>query len=372
MIMQTIEHARYKTPFFEHLFAILYCAISLILGITFSFYHMWPIVALFILLSSSAYIFNMKKSSFVYAILLFSAGYIRLQQISHYHKKTVEQIGNPSTISGVINTIEEAQHKQYRYAISVNIDQYLEEEQLHTYPISWHLQCYSKQKPKGQVGDTITIENVKLTTKTKDSFASFLLKEGVHATAFLSFNSISVINHPSFCIARTIHEIKYKIINNIRRKCSGITTTLVSSIFFGNRLYVKEQYMKLKGMFCNWGIVHFLARSGIHMVIFIFFLQLTLQWIPIPFLFKQIVLLLLSILYTMFSWQSISFARAFFSFIWYKLCHIGGLQTNIVHIIILLSCIFLLCNPMLIFFLDFQLSFGLTCILAITNHYLSY
>lgn len=360
-----------KRSFFEHLTTSIFLATALIAGILFSFSHYWPLLAGMGALIGCLYMFYARRSLMLCAITLFAVGYIRLQQITYWHKKTVEQIQKKVTVTGVINNVEKAQHKQYQYAISATISHYNLNDQLCPYDIPWSLQCYSKQHPKAQTGDVVQISNVTLNTKSKESFSSFLIKEGIHATAFLPFNSMQIIDHPAFSCSRSIHQIRTSVLENIRKKCSPATITLISSIFFGNRLYVKAQYAQLKELFCNWGIVHFLARSGLHMVIFILFLQLILQWIPIPFLIKQLMMICLSLLYTILSWQSISFARAFTSFLWYKTSHICGLQTDIVHIIIVLSCLFLICNPMLIFFLDFQLSFGLTLILAITNHCLS-
>lgn len=368
--MQKQLSSELKRSFFEHLAINILCTASLIAGISFSFYHHWQLLAGAIIFASSLFLCQ-KKGLALCIIMLFSIGHIRLQQTLSLHKKTIEQIQKKTTITGDVSSIEKAQHKQYRYSTLIRVSHYFENNQKLPYNTPWNLQCYSKHCPKIEVGDTIEITSLNLNTKTKDSFCSFLIKEGIHATAFLPFNTINVINRPLFSLSRSIHQARTHLIENIKKKCSNTTLTLISSIFLGNRLYVKEQYSELKELFCNWGIVHFLARSGLHMVIFILFLQFILQWIPMPFLIKQLILIFLSLVYAILSWQSISFARAFCSFLWYKISHICGLQTDVVHIIIVLSCLFLMCNPMLIFFLDFQLSFGLTAILAITNHYLS-
>lgn len=369
--MQKQHYRELKRSFFEHLTISIFCAISLITGIICSFHHYWPCILITVSLAIFLYIFSPKRGFALCTVALFAVGFIRIEQVTYWHKKTMEQIQKKATLRGTINSIEKAQHQQYRYAISATISHYFQDGQLYQYDIPWVLQCYSKQHPKALVCDVVQIDNVTLNTKSKESFLSFLIKEGIHATAFLPFNSMHIVHHPTFSITRSIHQIRNRILENIRKKCSSNTITLIASIFFGNRLCVKERYAELKELFCNWGIVHFLARSGLHMVIFILFLQLILQWIPVPFLIKQLMMICLSLLYTILSWQSISFARAFSSFLWYKTSHICGLQTDVVHIITILSCLFLICNPMLIFFLDFQLSFGLTWILAITNHYLS-
>ncbi len=355
--------------FTDYVIQSLYFATSLMLGIIFAYSHhcLPPFVLIGLLCLSYACLG--KKSRLLLMPLLFIAGYARLQLVAYHHQETIDQIGAHMTHIGTIETIEKAQNKQYRYTLLVNITHYVEHEAQIAYERPWQLQCYTKCTPKGQIGDTIQLDNIKISTKSKSSFSDYLKKEGIHATTFLSWNAQSILHHPTYSLTRTLHQIKYAILDNIRQKSSTQAITLISTIFFGNRLYVKQNYLKLKDLFCNWGIIHFLARSGIHLVIFVLFLQLFLGRIPAPFLVKQIILLCLVGLYTALSWQSISFARAYFSFIWYKCCHLMGLQINMIHIITMLGCLFLLFNPMLMFFLDFQLSFGITLALAITNHY---
>ncbi len=344
-------------------------ATSLMLGIAFAYNHHWLAPVVLIGLLCLSYMCLARNSQLLLIPLLFIVAYARLQQMAYHHQKAIDQISTHMTHIGTIATIEKAQNKQYRYTLLVNITHYVEHEQQIAYAQPWRLQCYTKCTPKGQIDDTIKLDNIKISTKAKSSFSGYLKKEGLHATTFLSWNAQSILHHPTYSLARTLHQIKYAILDNIRQKSSMQATTLISTIFFGNRLYVKQNYLKLKDLFCNWGIIHFLARSGIHLIIFVLFLQFFLGRIPAPFLAKQIILLCLTGLYTALSWQSISFARAYFSFVWYKYCHLIGLQINMIHIITMLGCLFLLFNPMLMFFLDFQLSFGITLVLAITNHY---
>lgn len=367
------ERTAQPQSFFDYLLICLHCALCLITGIICAYTHHFLTIVTLCLSSGICRIICAKKEYLLYGILLFVLGYVRLHFFIQHHHEIVNQLTHHTnqTIRATVQTIEQAQHPQYRYIINVTVQSYFEQEITKEYKFPWQLQCYSIQKPLCDIGDTIELNNIKIKTATHNSFGNFLLKEGIHATAFLDRSACKVIEHPSYSLARTIHHIKYRLLTNIRKKCSHLTMTLVSSIFFGNRLYVKEKYKKIKDLFCNWGIMHFLARSGIHMVIFALFLEYAMQWLPIRYMLKQALLLLLSFAYTLFSWQSISFWRALYTFVWYKICNIAGLQTNIVHIVILLTCLFLLCNPTLLFFLDFQLSFGITLILAITNHYIS-
>jgi hypothetical protein len=51
------------------------------------------------------------------------------------------------------------------------------------------------------------------------------------------------------------------------------TFALFSSLFLGNRTAIKQDLEEQKPLFKVWGISHFLARSGLHLLIFIMLLQ---------------------------------------------------------------------------------------------------
>lgn len=360
-----------KQPSLSHIISGIYCTLCLITGIMYAFTLQWEILCTCICSILLAYFFDINKSTILCGILLFATGYARLHFITQQHATILNRIAHHTTIQGTITAVEKASHKQYHSAIFVTINYYCEQGVWKSYDQPWQLQCYTKQQFNGSIDDTIIIQNFHYKTPAnKSSFFYFLMKEGIHATLFLNQSDYKIIGSRPNSLQQAIYKTKYRVLEGISGKCSSLATTLISSIFLGNRLYVKEQYQQIKQLFSNWGILHFLARSGAHMIMFIFFLQYFLQLLPAPFATKQLLLLVLSLVYAIFSWQSVSFSRALATFICYKLCHLSAIQISSVQLIVLLSCSFLLYNPLHLFFLDFQLSFGITLVLAIINHYL--
>jgi competence protein ComEC len=270
-------------------------------------------------------------------------------------------------ITGSVDDIDPVQHDLYHYTILIDVESTVNTKNQIPSQAYWRLQCYTKQKPQYTIGDRIILHNVKIGKKNNNSFSTYLIKEGIHATTFLKNNTATILYRPTSLFRRSIHNFKHRILTQLRKKCSLSTMTLLSSIFLGNRSCIKKQYQHIKDLFSNWGILHYLARSGLHLIIFILLLQFILQYIPIPLIFKQIITLLITGVYALLTWPSISFSRAYASFLWYKLCNILGLQNDMTYTILMLICFFLFINPSLLFFLDFQLSFGLTLVLAITN-----
>ncbi|MGB8366809.1 MAG: ComEC/Rec2 family competence protein, partial [Candidatus Babeliales bacterium] len=160
---------------------------------------------------------------------------------------------------------------------------------------------------------------------------------------------------------------KQRLFKNIEKKMSSKTFLFFSSLFLGNRTIQKEKIQSMSEQFKKWGISHLLARSGIHLTIFIFTWQAIFSLIPLSFALKQYILILISIVYFIFSWPSISFIRAFSIFMLYQLCTIINRPTHFLHFCLLTCFLFLIFNPMQLFFLDFQLSFSLTFVLGWFN-----
>ncbi|MFC1845655.1 ComEC/Rec2 family competence protein [Candidatus Dependentiae bacterium] len=107
-----------------------------------------------------------------------------------------------------------------------------------------------------------------------------------------------------------------------------------------------------------------MARSGLHLVIFMFLWGIIFSFIPLPFTYKQLALIGLGLFYCLLSWTSISFIRAISIFLLYKISPLLHKQGQLLHLLTIICLVTLIWNPAQLLFLDFQLSFGLTLALA--------
>jgi len=214
------------------------------------------------------------------------------------------------------------------------------------------------------VGDTISVTGLTFKQPPKD-LGQYLLKEGIMATVFMTKLDYTILERPQRSFARWLFYTRENLINALEKKLSPRTFQLFASIFLGNKQSPKWLIEKTKEHFNTWGVTHYLARSGLHMVIFVFIWQLLLRFLPAHWIAKELILLIASFLYCTLSWASVSFNRAFLTFLFHKACMLFSLQTNFLHLLTLVCLTILLHNPMQLFFLDFQLSFGLTCALAV-------
>ena len=180
-------------------------------------------------------------------------------------------------------------------------------------------------------------------------------------------SSICLLSRPSFSIKRFLHQKRTAITTNVTKKMNTVTQTLFQLIFLGKQ-YKTWQTKKIRAACQDWGASHMLARSGIHLLLFIIIWSWLMRLCIIPLLFRYIILLLFIIVLALLSWPSVSFLRAFYTFSWYFLLKIANHQIHTLHVFFLISFITLLYNPILFYFLDFQLSFGMTFALAIFSH----
>ncbi len=232
---------------------------------------------------------------------------------------------------------------------------------------SYRIQIYTKKKLLAHIGDMIEMQNIALKKPSNDSFYSYLMKEGVAATAFKDQVNITILSHDYFSLSRWLFNTRESILKAFQQSLNRQTMSLFAAIFLGERELIKRNKESLEVPFKKWGIVHYLARSGLHLVLIVSLCEFLLRCIPIAFILKQIILLLAVLIYFFLTWSSISFIRALLIFLMYTYCLLSRTPNHFLHMLLLCCFILLLINPLYILFLDFQLSFGLTFALGWLN-----
>ncbi len=276
----------------------------------------------------------------------------------------------PITLYGTISNKEECTgifKEQWRLSVS---DLELHNEKQST---SFNVLCYSKKITDLLPSDQIILHNVILKTShtasmsDKPTFADYLMKEDALSSLFIDHKtSYTLQSRPIWSFNRWLWTKKMNLYHACKQKLSHITFTYFSLIFLGNKYFAK--YDSLRALFNQWGLAHFLARSGLHIVLFIFMWTFLLNLIPLPLQWKRIILLCCCFCYCMLSWISISFIRAFLVFILTQLGALLARPTHFLHLLTIACLLILLFNPIQLFFLDFQLTFGLTFTLALLAH----
>ena len=194
---------------------------------------------------------------------------------------------------------------------------------------------------------------------TEKDFWLYLARQKVSGTAFIcQSTTLEKIESPSSCM-KTLETIQEHLLKKLRKKMPRKTFAFFSSLFIGDKNRVKSIIDQQKDPFKIWGLSHQLARSGLHLLLFIIAWTFLISFLPLPFWIKTSILIIISSCYWLLTPMSISFLRAFAVFMFYKICNVCSFSIHPLHLLSLVCFFTLLYNPFHLFFLDFQLSFFL-------------
>lgn len=290
----------------------------------------------------------------------------RHQQTSHatFHESIAT---DPFDIMGTVTHSMPVYQGHIKQRLTIQVNALKKTNQDGWQQINKNIHLQTAQIMDVQVGDSIEISNLICKPSKKNSFDTYLIKEKIAASIFSEAPEWKLKYRPIFSLRRFIYNTSSNLNKTLQKKLSKESFSLFTSLFLGDTSTCKKQLEHTRDQFRAWGIMHFLARSGLHLIIFIAVWQSLLCLLPLPFLLKQLIMLLLSLIYFALSWSSISFMRALYTFILYKLCALHKKPSHLVYLLSLVCFFVLLDNPIQLFFLDFQLSFTLTFALAWFN-----
>jgi len=326
---------------------------------------------IFLLLLLSSFIISNKKylpsAQLVLCSFFICAGaWLHQKELKNYNDFYIFTQNKPITISGtIIDRSETISNYKKVTVITLAIDTIATED--NTIKSNKLILFYIKSNNNLIVGDTVTFFDISCKRPANESFQKYQIKEQVIATIFQDTPKYIVSNHPEWSWRYWIWSQKKRILEGVQSKLSSNGFLFFSSLFLGNRACIKESLEETNEQFKIWGISHFLARSGLHLALFVYIWQTIFCIIPLPIVIKQIIMSLLSCVYFVLTWTSAPFTRSFALFMLNKFCFFIRIPFNLLHYLTLVCFGFLLYCPLYIFFLDFQLSFVLTFALAWFN-----
>ena len=342
---------------------LLPCTLALIAGITWQAeYIVWSI---FILITS-LFLIYLKYKRF-YSILkaitiitvFFVFGAIRSKIIIDKYNFAQENFCS-ERINFVAKVMDQAKSNNLNFPSKLtlqiwNVANYKKATKLESKIIC----IYLRETPKTKISDVIFLENMVIPKIGDKNFKLYLIKEGIFSTLFLSELKYRRLYRDKIAPSY-FNATKNRLLKNLKSKMSDAAFITFSSIFLGYKDSDFYENATTKEQFNIWGISHFLARSGLHLVIILMLWNFIFSLIPIRYNLKQLLYTIIMLTYALLSWTSISFLRAFIMFLLYQTCMILRLSTITHHILTLTCCTVLIYNPFQLFFLDFQLSFALT------------
>lgn len=313
---------------------------------------------------------HIKHTILLGAGCLFFLGSLRLQQQLSWQESMYDTIKHTAlTLTITLEDIQETHDRRFKYRLTAQINNACDGQlKIIKLLINKQLIIYINKPTFLDVGDTITFESPALKKPSCSSLLHYLTRENIVGYIFPSDFKYTVIKRPHFSMKRWVYHKKQEVLHRAHENMSPSTYMFFSSLFLGNRAFEKTKYQEIKRQFQLWGISHYLARSGLHLVVVISSWNNMLRYLPLSLEIKYLIMGILVCIYTFFSWFSISFYRAVLFFLCTLILRLFKHRINALNITTLVTLFVLFNNPVLLFFLDFQLSFGITFLLALFNH----
>jgi ComEC/Rec2-related protein len=215
------------------------------------------------------------------------------------------------------------------------------------------------------IGQCIIIPSGKKRLPKSNNFRNYLLKTEIDEAIFLiSAPGMVDFESKSFLLGIKHYFLHQKqlLLQYIHTTFSPQTAYFFALIFLSKVPDYHQETQLIRQSFANWGILHIIARSGLHlMVLFILFGYI---FCGVPIIFRTSIIMIPIYFYTCISWFSISFGRALLSLSLSSYATIKKYAIKPWDVLMLTTYMFILYNPFVIFALDFQLSFGITAILC--------
>lgn len=204
------------------------------------------------------------------------------------------------------------------------------------------------------------------TPLSKENITTYPLQSNHHGIG--SAKHIKIINtyeyQNIYAPIQSIIQIKEKIQQHIKTYLDEREQLFFQTIFLGKTM----PHNNYRELFNCFGITHYLARSGLHIKIYLnclllIFLFLGISY-PLILLFQIIILLF----FYFISYASISFWRSLLMFIIQALCEFFKKNISGLEVISLVGIITMIIHPFAFLQLSTQLTFLTTLILLLNNH----
>lgn len=335
--------------------------LSLTVGIWYALYPNFYVFFIFFSSILTYALFNMLQNIFnkkmcmqlICLYISFFIGILLLHYHENLHAQFLQRMRGVSSYSAKIVDIENWQ--KGRTALTLLLDE----------PAHGKIKIYLHAEVPLEIGDIIAIKDLPISKLYNKSYELYLKKEGISSSLFTKNLEYTLLHRPKFNLARWFNKQKMRMIKSLNNKMSPATQMIFCSIFLGAKPADPFYGEKIKTKFNRWGISHFLARSGLHLTFIAFIMFLFLRIIPLHITIKKSLILLILMLYSALTFSSISFIR---SLITYSLCSVYIIAKKAIHplhLFFLTLLAVVLNNPYQLFFLDFQLSFGITFLILL-------
>jgi hypothetical protein len=343
-------------------FILIFSFISAIISIFYSLYLI--IISLFLIIISIICLFfvfniNIFKYISIYGISIILIPFFLFPFLVNNKKKLLIKFLNFSSINDYkienikarVLDIQSFSNLKFNYSIKIQLIDY-----------NFIFLINTINDTKLEVDDIILIRSLKLNKNINDRY---FFKSSILNILYVPFLRYKILNRQRFTLNKTLYNLKSDLDRSLQLKLDSLSYLLFNSIFLGKPIFDDKFY--IKDRFKLIGILHYLARSGLHLAIINSILLSILFVFSLNSYLLSILSIIIVYLYRLLTYDSISFLRSFFMIIIYNLSKLFSLNLTSLSILYISALIMLINNPFIIIYADFQLSFFFTLIILIFN-----
>jgi len=322
------------------------------------FYKLYiPLILILLIIFYISYKKNIGYFLFFISLISTLIIMLRFYQIESSYLEYNYFLQRPIIVQGIIKNITDNQQDRHSSLIVLTSSSMFDKE-LGSVSIQKNifLQIPYNRAKNLKVGQWIKIYNIKLTQpKTDSNYRTYLLKEGVWATGF--------IYKEKFIVSKKLYRSWYQdYFHNLSHYFNNKVEQLYNPLFLGKK-EKNQNSINIQHQSLYWGISHHMARSGIHLVTIVGLFGTIFHYCRFFNRFRFLLYAILIFLYALISIPSISFIRSLCMIMIQMFTKFNGFIYSGIHAYFLTALILIHHNPIAIFFLDFQLSFGITAII---------
>ena len=207
-----------------------------------------------------------------------------------------------------------------------------------------------------KLGDYITFECELQEYKLGDSYGLGRLANGIGYSTYAKSNNIATTSGEMEFVSLVRNKVKTILDNNLNSDNSEICY----AVLFGQKYGLSDS---ISDMFSYAGISHILAVSGLHIGVLVTLIWFALKKLKISDYLKLGVFAFILIFYSYLCGFSPSVCRASIMAFVLALCKVKCWEYDIINSLGFAGCVILLCNPLTLYSVSFQLSF--MCIFGI-------
>ncbi len=305
---------------------------------------------------------------FVYALIggtVLGAG-----RMAWSEKKNTLPVSHKDTIDIKAHVLEreETDVPPWKMRITLHVNKFrINKAEKRWHPAHFTMRTYLASPCDIHIDDQIVAYQLPVSIPQEGSIKLYFARERVETTSFTYRLRYYCITRPTYSLRRMLYLRRNKLFDSLSKRMSIYNFSLFASLFAGNKKTNINEFNATATEFRRWGIVHYLARSGLHMATLALLWKVIFRWIPAPWRMRIFLQMLAIAVYALLSWSSVSFIRALIVLAGTNFYDALKIPSNLLQILSVACLLMLLVNPYLIFFIDFQLTFLLTCALVIFN-----